>query len=232
MHQAHLCSTEGSRESFRLELFREQSAARAALTTSPWPTAQHWKASRQQHLGHGPLLEAFTKHTALSDIFPHPCNRNRTGGSSTGPRVSVNRTTYRLLPGRGTGRQQYHSSPPHPPLWCYCAHAVLRFSPSASGPCFACAEAQWTSRFSKRGEALWDTRRLLLALTGSPPCWDHLWAELQGATSQQLTRMRKAVQKDGKQLAVGPCQRSEFEATLSYKSISWYTHQKKFNLNI
>lgn len=24
------------------------------------------------------------------------------------------------------------------------------------------------------------------ALTGSLPCWDHLWAELQGAASQQF----------------------------------------------
>lgn len=51
------------------------------------------------------------KHKTLRDTFPHSCDRNRTGGSSAGPRVLGNKTAQRLLLARGTGRQQ--TAPPH-----------------------------------------------------------------------------------------------------------------------
>lgn len=108
--------------------------------------------------GNRPLLEALpeagpdavSRSTQPSATHSHTRDRNRTGGSSAGPRVSVYRTAQRLPPGSRTGRQQ--AAPPSPPALppravSLAAHAptlcfTLSVLGSSSRPCFACNKAQ------------------------------------------------------------------------------------------
>lgn len=217
MQQAHRREPPG----IYLDLFRAQSASRAAPAAAPQQvgrTARRCRASGQQHLGHGPLLEvlpeAWLEAVSRSTQHPATCShtpdRNRTGGSSAGPRVSGNRTAQRLLPGRGTGKQQaappVPAGPPRFP-WlltrprcaslfsrprsrskrCFATDFLVGASPqlggggSSWGNCPHLSSESPRKRFNARKvRPLGTPRGCSRARTGSLPCWDHLWAELQG----------------------------------------------------
>lgn len=115
-----LHSTEGSGLLYRTKYIKSCACRSACLRSPAGRKALHWRASRQQLRGHGPQLKALpeagldavSRSTQPSTTYSHTRDRNRTGGSSAGPRVSGNRTTQRLPPGSETGRQQ--AAPPVP----------------------------------------------------------------------------------------------------------------------
>jgi hypothetical protein len=118
------CSTEGSREPFRLELFREQSATRAAFAAPPQPTAQQveGKDSRQQHLGHRLLLRALPE-AQLETVFTQP-SATYFHTPVTGIKLvalaqahacqGTEQLTASCLAGEQGGSRQHHPSPPAP----------------------------------------------------------------------------------------------------------------------